>query len=249
MLAGRRRARTRAAASLAGAKVLVTAGGTREPIDSVRFIGNNSSGRMGLALAGAARRRGARGGAAVRQRGPAGARRGRRVPTSSSAAAAAGGLRARVPLLRRAADGRRGGRLRAACTPARARSRRAAATACRWSWRRPPTSSPGSPGAAATGRRSSGFAAEHGAEAVAGAQAKLAAKHARRAGRQRHLARGHRLRLGLQRGHDPDAPEGTLASSAGDVPGPQGGGRRGDPRRRRTAQEQGKGLAAPPAGG
>ena len=42
-----------------GLRVLVTAGGTREPIDSVRFLGNSSSGRMGLALAGAARRRGA----------------------------------------------------------------------------------------------------------------------------------------------------------------------------------------------
>jgi phosphopantothenoylcysteine decarboxylase/phosphopantothenate--cysteine ligase len=39
--------------------VLVTAGGTREPIDPVRFIGNRSSGRMGLALADAAARRGA----------------------------------------------------------------------------------------------------------------------------------------------------------------------------------------------
>jgi phosphopantothenoylcysteine decarboxylase/phosphopantothenate--cysteine ligase len=39
--------------------VLVTAGGTREPIDSVRFVGNSSSGRMGLALARAARERGA----------------------------------------------------------------------------------------------------------------------------------------------------------------------------------------------
>ncbi|HYH61268.1 MAG TPA: bifunctional phosphopantothenoylcysteine decarboxylase/phosphopantothenate--cysteine ligase CoaBC, partial [Solirubrobacterales bacterium] len=42
-----------------GLSVLVTAGGTREPIDSVRFIGNRSSGRMGVALAEAARRRGA----------------------------------------------------------------------------------------------------------------------------------------------------------------------------------------------
>lgn len=40
-------------------RVLVTAGGTREPIDSVRFVGNSSSGRMGLALARAARARGA----------------------------------------------------------------------------------------------------------------------------------------------------------------------------------------------
>jgi phosphopantothenoylcysteine decarboxylase/phosphopantothenate--cysteine ligase len=44
---------------LDGVRVLVTAGGTREPIDSVRFIGNSSSGRMGFALAAAARRRGA----------------------------------------------------------------------------------------------------------------------------------------------------------------------------------------------
>lgn len=42
-----------------GLRVLVTAGGTREPIDSVRFIGNRSSGRMGMALAAAAARRGA----------------------------------------------------------------------------------------------------------------------------------------------------------------------------------------------
>ncbi|OLE38684.1 MAG: phosphopantothenoylcysteine decarboxylase [Actinobacteria bacterium 13_1_20CM_3_68_9] len=42
-----------------GLRVLVTAGGTREPIDSVRFIGNRSSGRMGLALAAQAAKRGA----------------------------------------------------------------------------------------------------------------------------------------------------------------------------------------------
>jgi phosphopantothenoylcysteine decarboxylase/phosphopantothenate--cysteine ligase len=39
--------------------VLVTAGGTREPIDSVRYVGNRSSGRMGVALAAEAARRGA----------------------------------------------------------------------------------------------------------------------------------------------------------------------------------------------
>ncbi|HEU4944069.1 MAG TPA: bifunctional phosphopantothenoylcysteine decarboxylase/phosphopantothenate--cysteine ligase CoaBC, partial [Solirubrobacterales bacterium] len=42
-----------------GLRVLVTAGGTREPIDPVRFLGNRSSGRMGVALAAAAARRGA----------------------------------------------------------------------------------------------------------------------------------------------------------------------------------------------
>lgn len=44
---------------LTGVRVLVTAGGTREPIDSVRYVGNRSSGRMGLALAQVARDRGA----------------------------------------------------------------------------------------------------------------------------------------------------------------------------------------------
>jgi len=47
------------AGPLAGRRVLVSAGGTREPIDSVRFVGNRSSGRMGVALAEEARRRGA----------------------------------------------------------------------------------------------------------------------------------------------------------------------------------------------
>jgi phosphopantothenoylcysteine decarboxylase/phosphopantothenate--cysteine ligase len=44
---------------LQGKRVLVTAGGTREPLDAVRFLGNRSSGRMGVALAAEACRRGA----------------------------------------------------------------------------------------------------------------------------------------------------------------------------------------------
>ena len=44
---------------LAGRRVVVTAGGTREPLDPVRFLGNRSSGRQGVALAVAARDRGA----------------------------------------------------------------------------------------------------------------------------------------------------------------------------------------------
>jgi phosphopantothenoylcysteine decarboxylase/phosphopantothenate--cysteine ligase len=46
--------------ALKGRRVLVSAGGTREPIDAVRFVGNRSSGRMGVALAAEAKRRGAR---------------------------------------------------------------------------------------------------------------------------------------------------------------------------------------------
>jgi phosphopantothenoylcysteine decarboxylase / phosphopantothenate---cysteine ligase len=48
-----------ASRDLAGRTVVVTAGGTREPIDPVRFLGNRASGKMGFALAGAAARRGA----------------------------------------------------------------------------------------------------------------------------------------------------------------------------------------------
>jgi phosphopantothenoylcysteine decarboxylase/phosphopantothenate--cysteine ligase len=44
---------------LRGKRVLVSAGGTREPLDAVRFVGNRSSGRMGVAVAAEARRRGA----------------------------------------------------------------------------------------------------------------------------------------------------------------------------------------------
>ena len=44
---------------LQGKTVLISAGGTREPLDAVRFVGNRSSGRMGVALAAEARRRGA----------------------------------------------------------------------------------------------------------------------------------------------------------------------------------------------
>lgn len=47
------------ASALAGKRVLVTAGATREPIDAVRFISNHSSGRMGVAVAREAARRGA----------------------------------------------------------------------------------------------------------------------------------------------------------------------------------------------
>ena len=56
----RGRGRARATRDLEGLHVLVTAGGTREPIDPVRFIGNRSSGKQGHALAAEAAARGAR---------------------------------------------------------------------------------------------------------------------------------------------------------------------------------------------
>lgn len=50
---------TVAPGALAGRRVVVTAGGTREPVDPVRYLGNRSSGKMGYAVAAAAARRGA----------------------------------------------------------------------------------------------------------------------------------------------------------------------------------------------
>lgn len=55
-----RQSRTETANDLNGEQVLITVGATREAIDPVRFLSNNSSGRMGFALAEAAARRGAR---------------------------------------------------------------------------------------------------------------------------------------------------------------------------------------------
>ena len=52
-------AHEQASNALAGRTVVVTAGGTREPLDPVRFLGNKSSGRQGLAIASAAARAGA----------------------------------------------------------------------------------------------------------------------------------------------------------------------------------------------
>ena len=58
-LIAERAAQLLAPGALAGKRILVTAGGTREPLDTVRYLGNRSSGRMGVALAAEARRRGA----------------------------------------------------------------------------------------------------------------------------------------------------------------------------------------------
>ena len=79
-----------------GLRVLVTAGGTREPIDAVRYVGNRSSGRMGFALADEAAALGAQvtviaANVALRAQ-PARALR-RRLDRRR----ARGGLRARVP--------------------------------------------------------------------------------------------------------------------------------------------------------
>jgi phosphopantothenoylcysteine decarboxylase / phosphopantothenate---cysteine ligase len=157
-----------------GMRVLVTAGGTREPIDPVRFIGNRSSGRMGIALATAAARRGAEVtliAANVALPSPAGVRR-IDVETAAQLAAAAGEefpsthvlLMAAAPADFRAADPasgklQRSGSLELSLEPtedilASLASNRAA------------------------GQTVVGFAAEHGGEAVERARGKLERKGA-----------------------------------------------------------------------
>ena len=109
-----RRARPAATArrrDLAGRHVVVSAGGTREPLDPVRYLGNRSSGRQGYALARAGRRPRRRGDPGQRQR------------------------RAARP------RGRQGGPGRDHRPAARRRRRRGRAPPTRWSWPPPrPTS-------------------------------------------------------------------------------------------------------------
>ena len=100
-----------AGGSLDGLKVLVTAGGTREPIDAVRFVGNRSSGKMGWALAEEAARRGARRHASSPPTSRCRARPGIEYVDVATAAELARGLRRALPGRRRAADGRRRRRL------------------------------------------------------------------------------------------------------------------------------------------
>ncbi len=135
-----------------GLRVLVTAGGTREPVDQVRYIGNRSSGRMGLALAAAAARRGAEVtliAANVSLPEPAGVRR---IDVGTTAELAAR-RRRRVPRQPGAGHGRRPGRL----PRRRDRPRQDQPGATRWSCAssRPRTSSPASPRPGPRVRRSS----------------------------------------------------------------------------------------------
>jgi phosphopantothenoylcysteine decarboxylase/phosphopantothenate--cysteine ligase len=157
-----------------GLRVLVTAGGTREPIDPVRFIGNRSSGRMGIALAAAAARRGAEViliAANVALPAPAGVRR-VDVETAAQLAAAAEEEfpSAHVLLMAAApADFR-------AATPAAGKLQRSGSLELSLE----PTED--ILAALSAGRREGqtivGFAAEHGGEAVERARGKLRRKGA-----------------------------------------------------------------------
>jgi len=164
-----------AGAALAGLSVLVTAGGTREPIDSVRYISNSSSGRMGLALAGAAHRRGAAVtlvAANVALETPAGVER---IDVSSAAE------------LQRACERAFGAcdvLLMAAAVadftpaePANGKIKKAGRELLELTLRPTDDVLSGLAARRRAGQTLVGFAAEHGADAVETARAKLAAKH------------------------------------------------------------------------
>jgi phosphopantothenoylcysteine decarboxylase/phosphopantothenate--cysteine ligase len=157
-----------------GLRVLVTAGGTREPIDPVRFIGNRSSGRMGIALAAAAAKRGAEVtllAANVGLPAPAGVRR-LDVETADQLAAAAEQEFAKTHVLLMAAapaDFR-------AAAPAEGKLQRSGSLELSLE----PTEDilAGLSAARAEGQTVVGFAAEHGGEAVERARGKLERKGA-----------------------------------------------------------------------
>ncbi len=157
-----------------GLRVLVTAGGTREPIDPVRFIGNRSSGRMGIALAAAAAARGADVtlvAANIALPAPAGVRRLDVRTTAELAAAAAEEFAAADVLLMAAA-------------PADFRPSAAAAEKLKregsLDLRLEPTEDilAGLAAARREGQTVVGFAAEHGGDAVGRAREKLSRKGA-----------------------------------------------------------------------
>ena len=157
---------------LAGKHVLVSAGGTREPLDAVRYLGNRSSGRMGVALAEEARRRGADVtllAANLAVTPPAGVAV---VETATAAELADEALSrsgADVVLMAAAVADYR---------PAESRTDKRSKDTSTWSVELEPTQDV----LAELGRRRSngqvivGFAADHGAEGLERARAKLAAK-------------------------------------------------------------------------
>jgi phosphopantothenoylcysteine decarboxylase / phosphopantothenate---cysteine ligase len=157
-----------------GLRVLVTAGGTREPIDPVRFIGNRSSGRMGLALAERARARGAEVtlvAANVPLPEPAGVRRIDVETTAELAAAARAEFPACHVLLMAAAV--------ADFSPegaSRDKLARAASGGLELRLAETEDILAGLGAGRAAGQTLVGFAAEHGAEAISRAREKLGRK-------------------------------------------------------------------------
>ena len=188
---------------LDGLSVLVTAGGTREPIDAVRFIGNRSSGRMGFALADEAARRGADvtvvAANVALPRSPAVPTSTSRPPPSSAPRCEREFERCDVLLMAAAVADYRPGAPRARTRSRRTRRRgaRAAARAYRGRALR------ASPPRRRAGQLLVGFAAETGARALEYGRAKLERKKLDAVVVNDVAQPGHRLRRPRQRGHDP----------------------------------------------
>ncbi len=239
--------------SLRGLSVLVTAGGTREPIDSVRFIGNSSSGRMGVALAEAARARGAEVtlvAANVALPSPPGVRRREVVTAAELGRVCEEEFPGCDVLLMAAAVADF-----TPASPADGKIKKADREGLDLHLR--PTADVIA--GLASHRRSDqtlvGFAAEHGEGAVECGQGQARRQGPRCGGRQRHLPRRHRLRRGCQRGDDRQRrPERGPAAGAPRAASEQDGGRRGHPGRRRGPQGErlnwvdGQRVRALPAG-
>ena len=220
-------ARLAGAGTLAGRRVLVSAGGTREPIDPVRYVGNRSSGRMGWAVAEAARRRGAEVTVLASNvdlpRHPD-----IRYVDAPTAADLHRAARAALPLVRRPGDGRRRGRLPPGDRPRDGQDRQGAE---------------GAPRASSSSRRrtsSSDLAARAGAPGAGGLRGRA------RPGRPRARARQARAQ-----GPRPDRPQRRLgrrasASARGEneitIIGPDG-------EERAAAHEQGRLRRAHPRRG
>ena len=195
---------------LRGLRVMITAGGTREPIDAVRFIGNRSSGKMGFALARAAFDRGAQvdlieanvdmpAAPGVRQieaptAGEMHAEVMKRLPDTDILIMAAAVADYRV------ADGPAGGKIGKGrdewCIDLEATTDILCDVAAHHK-----------------GQFLVGFAAEYGLEGLEPGPRQDGAQDARHDRLQRHLAHRHRLRLRLQRGAHPHARTPRCSSS------------------------------------
>ena len=208
--------------SLDGLRVLVTAGGTREPIDSVRYVGNRSSGRMGFAVAEEAAARGADVtviAANVSLPRAEGVRY-EDVETAAELEEAARRLFADADVLVMAAavaDFR---------PPARGGGQAledAAATRSSCGSSRPPTCWRRCPRSAGPDQMLVGFAAEHGEGGVERARGKLERKGLDAVVVNDISRVGHRVRRGRERGHDRDRDR-----RAGAGEGAEGGDRARD---------------------
>ena len=205
--------------------VLVTAGGTREPIDSVRFVGNSSSGRMGFALAQAAARAALRSRCSPptsRLRHPTGVRRARRRHGRRAAGACEQEFPGCDVLLMAAAvaDFR-------PAAPANGKIKKAGLERLQLTLEPTRDVLASSPAARRAARRVVGFAAEHGEQAPRARARQADGQAPGRARRQRHLA--HATSASTR---TPTRSRSSRAADGASRRDPRSAGRQGGDRRR-----------------